>query len=147
MGLKHNSREIFSEAWVQAVRSAPESAMTASISLFRPSGIPPVYNSATGEYTSSPDTVLYTGLARVQPLRTASKRDNPGNETSVQQVLFSIPIANKAVDLRTDVQARVILCALNPALVTYRYHVSEVMDSSNPIERTFLCVVDQETQP
>lgn len=143
MGLNSLSRDLFSEAWVQALRGAPESAMSAAVRVFDPKSHTAVYDAAENDYTV--DLVsIYQGKARVQPLRSAGQVSDPINPTTVQAVLVSIPIANKALDLRTGLQMFVLASPLNPTLVNYKYVISEIMDSSNPIEKTFLCTVNQE---
>lgn len=145
MGLRSHSKDLFSQAWVDSLRGAPESAMDASVRLYWPS-TEMVYDEETNDYTSGPDEVLYEGKARVQPLRTASRVESPGNDTTVQGVLVSIPIATRTVDFRAQMSGRVLSAPLNPSLVGYAYVLREIMDSSNPIEKTLIFVVDQEKE-
>lgn len=144
MGLRTISRprDLFSQAWVEALRGTTEAGMIATVRFFTLGEA--VYNPDTDTWTPN-ETEIYEGPARVQPLRTATQRNAPGNETTVQAVLFSIPISNKALDLRPEAQGEVLVADLMPALTTYQYVVTEIMDSSNPVERTFLCSVNQET--
>jgi hypothetical protein len=67
-----------------------------------------------------------------------------GDDTTAQTVLFSIPVTENDLDLRTDLLADVTVSPLNPDLVHYQYTIAQIMDSSNPIERTFFCTVNQE---
>jgi hypothetical protein len=143
MGLRTHSKDLFSPAWVDSLKGAPESAMDATVRLYWPA-TGAVYDPETNEYTTGPDEVLYEGKARVQPLRVAARVDSPGNDTTVQQVLFSIPIATRTVDFRAQMSARVLSAPLNPSLTGYAYVLREIMDSSNPIEKTLLFEVDQE---
>lgn len=133
---------LFTPEWVQAVRSAPESGMAATGRVYRAKRGP--YDPATNDYTLIYDYDITTKM-RVQPLRSATPRIIPNNTTDVQTVLFSVPVdALLGVDLRTGDQARVLSAPLNPVLANYTYVVFEIMDSSNPVERTFLCRMDQE---
>lgn len=145
MGLRTISRprDLFSTAWVDALKGTIEASMIATVRFWSIDG-EPIYDPDTDSWTT-PTTPVYEGPARVQPLRTATQRNAPGNETTVQAVLFSIPIANKALNLRPELQGEVLVAELMPALATYQYVISEIMDSSNPVERTFLCTVNQET--
>ena len=102
-----------------------------------------VYNDSTDTWSETATTYI-ADIARVQPLRQANEAPVPGNGTRVQDVLVSVPITNNAVDLREGLQMRVLVAPLNPSLLKYAYIVSEVIDSGNPIEMTFLCRVDQE---
>lgn len=99
------------------------------------------FNPDTGDYEYSDiETVVYSGPARIQPLRTASDR----GQTSVQTVLFSI--ADLSVNVLRKYRVRVISCAENVNLSRYKFVVSEITDSSNPLERTFYAVQDIEVQ-
>jgi hypothetical protein len=145
MGLNSLSRpgELFTLAWVGAIKSVPESAMSATIHVYHTQGS--TYDPNADEWT---ETVvdIYTGAARVQPLRSANLKKLPGNETTVITFLFSIPVENNTLDIRTGHQVVVTEAVLNPALTTYEFVVSEITDSSNPVERTFLCTMNQETE-
>lgn len=143
MGLKTLQRGIFSPAFVEALRGAPEAAMDAVVRVFDPDTVNAVLDPETNTYTNT-FTPLYTGIARVQPLRGANEQTNAGNPTTVQTVLFSIPIEYKDLDLRPGLQATVMSSELNPVLTKYQYVIKEIIDSSNPIEKTFLCSVNQE---
>lgn len=143
VGLKSLSRDLFSPAWVEALRGAPESAMDAVVRVYDPNTANAILDKTTNTYSNN-FTVVYDGIARLQPLRSVTQQNNAGNPTTVQTVLFSIPIAYKTLQLRPGLQATVLSSELNPSLVNYQYVISEIIDSSNPIEKTFLCTVDQE---
>lgn len=144
MGLNSLYRDLFNPAFVAATRRAPESAMNAVVRVFDPQTYKAVYNLETNDYTLVDLKPLYDGIARIQPLRSAGQVADPGNPTTVQAVQLQIPISNKTLDLRTGLQMFVLVCDLNPTLLNYKYVLSETMDSSNPIEKTFLCTVNQE---
>lgn len=117
--------------------------MDASVWFYDPDTTNSVYDEETNEYTSIPVTI-YAGKARAQPLRAANPVQMPGNTTTVQTVLFSIPIDNNDLDLKIGTRGEILVAPLNPSLTQYVYYISEFMDSSNPIEKTFLCRVNQE---
>lgn len=142
MGLLSNV--LFDQAWVDGLKHIPEMGMVAQIEIYDPELSEMVWNNGTNEYETSEGPPLYTGKARVQPLRSAGQKAVPTNSTSTQTILFSIPIANKALDLKTHYQVRVLEATLNPALVPLTYVISEFIDSSNPLEKTFYCTTDQE---
>lgn len=136
---------VFTQEWVDALKGVPESAMPASVQIWRKDG-EPQYDETTNTYTQA-KTIWYEGKARVQPIRNASDKVQPGDSTTVQNVLISVPIgAVKDADFRPQNQARVTVSPLNPALCKYQYVLQEIMDSSNPIERTLMFVVNQEQQ-
>jgi hypothetical protein len=144
MGLNTNARTLFSAAWQEALRGAPESAMDATVLIYDPNTSSDVYDADTDTWTRVP-TNVYSGKARVQPLRNVTNIPQPGNETTVQPVLISIPITTNEIDFRPGLRAEVLSSPLNPGLTAYQFVLSDIIDSSNPIERTLMFTVNQET--
>lgn len=145
MGLIGTSNLIFTQEWVDGLSHIPESGMAAEIEIVVP-GQDTGWDETTNTPITTPDTVLYTGKARVQPIRSANQKAVPTNSTSVQTVLFSIPVEFQSLALKLFYQVRVLEAPLNPTLTAYKYVLSEVLDSSNPLEKTFYCTVDLEKQ-
>lgn len=142
MALNEAYGGIFTQGMVAAMQPSVTSVMAAVGRVYRAERGP--YNPETNDY---PLTYVFdiTTKMRVQPLRSATPRIVPNNTTDVQTVLFSVPVNNLgSVDLRTGDQVRVTSAPLNPILMNYTYIVFEIMDSSNPLERTFLCRMDEE---
>lgn len=134
MALVRN-RKLFTARWQEGLRGVPESAMVAKVGVY----------TRTVAYVNNVPTVvktyLYEGEARVQPLGVVTKASNVGDTTYVQRVLVSIPMAD--YNLRTEeVYTDVTECLLNPELVGLVFQVRETLDSSNPIERTFIVETD-----
>ncbi len=118
--------------------------MAATIQIALPDG-KPVYDPDTNTYSLPPETVVYAGKARVTPRRAALQQPLRENPTITQAVQFQIPIDDGiSFDLRTNYKVTVVSAPLNPTLLKYSYVVHEIADSSNPIERTFWCIVDEE---
>ena len=131
----------FNQAWQDKYSAQVAKYMPTEIVVYDVSDR--LYSADTDTWTET--TITYIAdVARVQPLRQANEAPVPGNSTRVQDVLVSVPITNNTVDLREGLQMRVLVAPLNPNLLKYAYVVSEVIDSGNPIEMTFLCRVDQE---
>lgn len=143
VGLKSNSRYLFSPEWVEALRGAPESAMAGVIRIYDPATLSAILDKETNTYITN-YVPIYDGDARIQPLRSANRENVAGNATTVQTVQFSIPIAYKSLDLRPGLQVTVMDSPLNPTLTKYQFVISEVLDSSNPIEKTFVATSNQE---
>lgn len=142
MALNQTLGQVFTPEWVAALRGAPENGMAATGRVYRARRGD--YDPTTNTYPLTYDYNITTKM-RVQPLRSATPRIVPNNTTDVQTVLFSVPIDTLVgVDLRTGDQVRVTDAPLNPVLANYTYVVFEIMDSSNPVERTFLCRMDEE---
>ena len=133
---------IFTQGMVDAMQPSVTSVMAAEGRIYR--SVRGEYDEATNTF---PLTYIYdiTSAMRVQPLRSATPRIIPNNTTDVQTVLVSVPInALGDTDVRPGDQVRVTKSPLNASLLRYTYIVFEVMDSSNPLERTVLCRSDQE---
>ena len=142
MPLVSTPPNIFTQRWVDGLKHVPESGMAAEIAMYTLGD--KVYDEATNTYVYTKN-YLYTGKARVQPLRSATPRILPNDTTSVQTVLISLPIdAVLNEDIRPSVQVRVTSAPLNPSLTKYQYIIKEIADSSNPLERTFQAEVNQE---
>lgn len=144
MGLKSNPRALFSQAWVDSIKGAPESAMVATVLITDPHSSTRVYDPETDTWNDV-STIVYTGKARVQPLRSAVQKASPGNETTVQTVLVSLPISEKSTNYRPGLVLEVLTAPLGPALLGYQFVLNDVVDSSNEIERTLMFQVNQET--
>lgn len=134
--------ELFSAEWQNALASVPESGMRAKGTFKLRTG-KPVYDPNTNK-TEAPMKTLYTGKMRVQPLRSAGLRPMANDTTSVQTFLVSIPIKTSTSEIVVGTQVRITESPLNTDLLNYPLIVSEVSDSSNPLERTYLCTFDQE---
>lgn len=101
----------------------------------------PTFDPETGTYdypNDLEDEIVYTGNARVQPLRTATEKGG----TQIQPILVSV--SELDLDVRPKHLMKVLSCAENPVLKNYKYVVYEVTDSSNLIERTFYVKQDVE---
>ena len=144
MGLNYRPVELFNPEWVKALKGAPESAMSATVMIYAPNTSTEVYDPDTDTWTSVP-TIIYSGPARVQPLRSANSKDQPGNETTVQTVLVSLPVITSDINFRPGQRMDVLAAPLNVSLLTYQFVLHEITDSSNPLERTLMFTLDQET--
>ena len=119
--------------------------MPATVVIYDPEVSEAEYDYDTGTWVGGTVDAVYTGKARVQPIRGTSSVNQNANDTTVQSVLISIPIGiGKNLDLRPKHRARVTSAPLNPTVTKYVYVMQEVVDSSNPLERTFVFRVNQE---
>lgn len=143
MALKSGIPPLFTPRWVSGLAPVAESGMGAGIEVYT-SSLDRVYDIATDTWSSSPDTIHYAGVARVQPIRSARDSSKPGDATSVELVRVQIPIA-ATFDIRPDQRVRVVYAPLNPHLLGYQLVVHEIVNSSNPFEQTFECTVNNET--
>lgn len=138
-------KTLFSKDWVNGLKGAPESGMAASVRLYRLDGAP-VYDPTTNTYTT-PQTDLYVGKARVQPMMYAVDRIQPNDSTINQKVLISLPIG-PVLNVAFALGDMLIVTAaeLNPSLTKYQYILTDLMDSSNPLERTLMFTSNSEVR-
>lgn len=135
--------EVFSQQWVNRLRHIPTLAYEATVEFFEPNTEGAEWDFETETWTNT-ETILYTGPARVQPLRSAVDIANNANDATIQSVYMSV--AQLDLDLRPKHRARVLTCDNNPTLTRYLYVLSEGVDSSNHIERSFLFKVNSEVE-
>lgn len=135
---------LFTEAWQERYSRVPERGMNCQIVVTRTlPDDPAVYDPDIDDWVT-PSVMDYTGKARVQPLRSTRWITPEGNDAPVLTVLFSIPITN-APTLYIGAQATVTVSPLNNDLTRYAFVIAEILDSGNPLERTFLATVNQES--
>lgn len=144
-------RPLFTQRWQAGMASAMRSAMPATLRIFRLTDArvyDPVTNTYSGgveELYGPVDGVEGSGCARVQPLRSSRYEIAQMDSSYWQTVLLSVPIQDvQTKDFRPGDQARVLESPLNFAIEDYQYVVNEIIDSSNPLERTLLCTVSLE---
>jgi len=138
-----HARPLFSLEWQARHAKQVERAMVAEIAIYEVVG-EPVYNTVTDTWSAT-TTTWYIGKARVQPISSSFRAEVPGNDTSVQKTLFSIPVAQIALELRPALLVSVTASPLNTSLLAYSFVLSEVLDSSNPLEKTLYCTSNLET--
>lgn len=136
-------RPYFTAEWQAGLAKARQPFMPTTVRIFdQGKG---VYDPATNKYTYPNLTVVYEGEARVQPIRSTQSRILPQDNTTVQTVLFMIPLLEvQDVDFRPGLQARVTSAPLFPGVEGYQYVLREVTDAGNAVERTLVFTVDQE---
>lgn len=145
MGLSTTPRPLFSQKWVDGLAPVPESAMAGRIRIYDPSTSEATYNPVTNTYESNP-VVVYEGKARLQPLRTAGFINNNANDSINQALEVQIPIGTtKSSDFRPKLRLKILESPLNPSLLGFMGALREVLDSSNPFERTLVFDVNVES--
>lgn len=149
MGLNRTSLiGVFTPEWVAMASPSPEKGMTAKGEIFNPSVQGATWVAGTG--LTVPKASWYgaggLGKMRVQPLRDTQNTDGDWNQT----VLVSVPITGPftpGMEARVGFSLKVSSAPLNPELTKYLYTCIEVMDSSNPVERTLKFKVNHAVQP
>lgn len=134
----------FSQAWVDSLSHVPRTAMVGEILVTDPRGLTKVYDPDEDEWDYPTAPTVYEGEARVQPIRSEVYRTRPGDSTNALAIRFSIPVESIGTDIRPGMQVEVTAAPRNPTLLKYVFYVSEGVDSTNPIEKTFHAVTDLE---
>ena len=136
----------FSENWQAQLKGTQELWHNCSINIY--TEVRGKFDPETGE-TPVTEVQVYSGMARVQPVR-ASRDVNVVDDRTTQQVA-RFQISDTSINLTPDMWVKVVDSptagsTLNPSLSRYRFKLREVVDSGNLIERTFEAVMDNESQ-
>lgn len=107
-------------------------------------------NSVTGVTTDVSITPLWTGYARVQPLRTDITVKKAVDSTTQRTVQFwpsAWPEDGPAPDLRPGLEIVVMDGKNDPGLEEYKYLIVGSLNSSMAWQRTINTVVNEESRP
>lgn len=130
------THQIFTERWQKGLVKGRTAAMPATVKVFTRTLV------TTNNTTTSVETAVYEGSARVQPVRQVRQNSEPGDLAFDQTVRFQLTLSGLLL-VPESMFVRVTACVLNPALVNGNvYTLKETTDSSNPIERTFEATVE-----
>lgn len=120
----------------------------ATINIYDPSLLTKTYSYESNTYTVTGDAEVYSGQARVQPVRSATEVsggpiDDP---SSASRIMVQIPYSEQ-VFVGRGFQVQVTDGGRNPILETYLYTVVADVNSSHMASHTFECVVNVEQKP
>ena len=142
-----NSRGSVDPRWLTHNRGVLSALMLATVQIYNPASGSQTYDAVENNWTGS-TTTLYTGKARIQPVNAVNEISDNYNPTFIKTVRVQIEALQTGMaDIRPNDRMKVTACASNPALRNFVYIVTDVMNSSNPWERTLLCKVDTELDP
>lgn len=142
-----NTRGSVDPRWLTHNRGVLRALQLATVEVFNPASGDQVYDANTNTWSGT-TTTLYTGRARIQQLNSVSETAENFNPTFIKTVRVQIDAADSdSLDIRPNDRMRVTACDSNVMLTRFVYIVTDVMNSSNPWERTLLCKVDTELDP
>lgn len=142
-----NTRGSVDPRWLTHNREVVSALKLATVQIYNPASGSQTYDATENSWTGS-TTVLYTGKARIQPVNAVNEISDNYNPTFIKTVRVQIDAATStSADIRPNDRMKVTSCASNRALEGFVYIVTDVMNSSNPWERTLLCKVDTELDP
>lgn len=148
-----NTRSIIHPKFFEHNRQIDRDLMLADVEIFDPNAVDSTYNAATNSWTSQRD-IVWTGKARLQPVRTASNRANTLNPTSIQELEVHIDFSGNTLagfvgvmpDVRPGFQIFVTASPCDTTLQNYILVVRGSVNSSNPWHKMLYCEVDQEVK-
>lgn len=106
-----------------------------------------VYNATTNTWSGA-DTEVYSGKARVQPLNTVDTNGRSVsdiNPSFFKNVRFQI--IDNDIDIRPGQKVIITDAPYNEALKNYIFNITDVLNSANAWERTFIANSDTELDP
>lgn len=101
-----------------------------------------VWDAETNTYTGDTDVVLWSGKARIQPLRTASTPDLGVTQGAVEAIRVQIPYDADLALIRKGLQVRVTDPGETAVLAQLQFVVRSAVNSSYGWNTTIECDVD-----
>jgi len=142
-----NTRGSVDPRWLTHNRGVVRALQLATVEIYNPGSATQVYDEVNNSWAGT-TTELYTGRARIQPVNAISEIVDNYNPTFIKTVRVQIDAATAgSSDIRPNDRMRVTACETNTALLGFIYVVTDVLNSSNPWERTLVCKVDTELDP
>jgi hypothetical protein len=100
------------------------------------------WNPVTNTYTSPTDTVLWSGSARVQPLRTASMPDLGVTQGAIEAIRVQVPYDASLGFVQKGMRVRVTNGGEDAVLEDLEFIVRSAVNSSYGWNRTIECDTD-----
>jgi len=100
------------------------------------------WNMTTNTFTNAPQTVLYTGKARIQPISNARTPDLGITQGSIQGIRVQIPYSANLELIRKGLEVEVTNGGQDAVLEDLRFTVRSAVNSSYGWNRTIECDVD-----
>lgn len=148
-----NTRPAIHPKWLTHNNNVESSFHLLTIEIFDPNVQGGTYDAATNTWTSS-RSVLWTGKARLQAVRSASNRQNKMNPTSIQEVEVHIDLRGNTLagaeytmpEIRPSYQIFITDSPYDETLESYILTVRSSVTTSNPWGRMLLCEIDEEAK-
>lgn len=142
-----NTRGSVDPRWLTHNRGVLRALQLATVEIYSNISSSQIYNAETNTWSGDINP-LYFGKARVQPVNAVNEIADNYNPTFIKTVRVQIEAWQEGMsDIRPNDRMRVTSCDPNKSLENFIYIVTDVMNSSNPWERTLLCKVDTELDP
>ena len=148
-----NSRSPLDPRWVTHNVPVESGFQVAEIEIYDPSITESTYDPETNEWESA-RAVVWSGKARIQPIRQSANRSNMMNPTSIREVQVHIDLrgntleehVGEIVDIRPNYQIVITSSPFDPTMESYLLTVRGAFNTSIPWGKMIHCEVDQEVQ-
>ena len=124
------------------MRSTVARWYNAEIKIVDPNVRNQTWNMTTNTFTNAPQTVLYTGKARIQPISNARTPDLGITQGSIQGIRVQIPYSANLELIRKGLEVEVTNGGQDAVLEDLRFTVRSAVNSSYGWNRTIECDVD-----
>lgn len=141
MAISRNSYIDFAKIAMQ-MRGALGRWYNAEIKIIDPNTRDQAWDIATNTFTNTPATVLYTGKARIQPIREARTPDLGVTQGAIQSIRVQVPYSATLPLIRKGLQVEVTNPGEDAVLSSLRFTVRSAINSSYGWNRTIECDVD-----
>lgn len=142
-----NLRSGIDPRWLTYNKRAIQGLFLATVRIYDSNNSLKTYDAATNTWSGT-DTEVYSGKARIQPLNTV---DTNGRSISdVNPSFFKnvrVQVLDNNIDIRPNHKVVITNSPFNTALTKYIFNITDVLNSSNAWERTFVCNADTELDP
>jgi len=141
VGTPRNSGIDFAKIAVE-MRAITARWYNAEVQIIDPNLRNQTWDIATNEFTNDPKAVVWSGKARVQPIRQASTPDNGVAQGAIQGVRVQAPYDSSLPLIRKGLQVRVTDGGQDAVLESIQFVVRSAINSSYGWNRTIECDVD-----
>jgi hypothetical protein len=141
MAISKNSYIDFAKIALE-MRSIVARWYNADIKIIDPNTRDQTWNMTTNTFTNTPATVLYTGRARIQPIKDARTPDLGVTQGAIHSIRVQVPYDASVPLIRKGLQVEVVDPGEDIVLGTLRFTVRSAVNSSYGWNRTIECDAD-----
>jgi hypothetical protein len=141
MAISKNSYIDFAKIALE-MRSIVARWYNAEIRIIDPNTRDQAWDIDTNTFTNTPATVLYTGRARIQPIRQASTPDLGVTQGAIHAIRVQVPYDENLPLIRKGLQVEVLNPGEDITLGSLQFTVRSAINSSYGWNRTIECDAD-----
>jgi hypothetical protein len=141
MAISKNSSIDFAKIALE-MRGIVERWYNAEIRIIDPNTRDQAWNMQNNTFSNSPASIIYTGKARIQPIREARTPDLGVTQGAIQSIRVQVPYSATLPLIRKGLQVEVTKPGEDAVLSSLRFTVRSAINSSYGWNRTIECDVD-----